>query len=66
MVLFWPDGGASLEAATRYERSFGGAESNFSIALARLGHRARWISRAQLDRAMAPVWPPRQALALGS
>jgi hypothetical protein len=28
--------------------------------------RARWISRAQLDRAMAPVWPPRQALALGS
>jgi hypothetical protein len=27
---------------------------------------ARWISRAQLDRAMAPVWPPRQALALGS
>jgi hypothetical protein len=28
------------------------------------GH-ARWISRAQLERAMAPVWPPRQALALG-
>lgn len=27
--------------------------------------RARWISRAQLDEAMAPVWPPRQALALG-
>jgi hypothetical protein len=28
--------------------------------------RGRWISRAQLDQAMAPVWPPRQALALGS
>jgi hypothetical protein len=28
--------------------------------------RARWISREQLDRAMAPVWPPRQAVALGS
>jgi hypothetical protein len=27
--------------------------------------RARWISRAQLDEAMAPVWPPRQALVLG-
>ncbi|MCA1646957.1 MAG: C39 family peptidase, partial [Chloroflexi bacterium] len=27
--------------------------------------RARWISRAELDQAMAPVWPPRQALALG-
>jgi hypothetical protein len=28
--------------------------------------RARWISRDQLDSAMAPVWPPRQAVALGS
>lgn len=28
--------------------------------------RARWISRDQLDRAMAPVWPPRQAVALGN
>jgi hypothetical protein len=28
--------------------------------------RARWISRAQLDQAMAPVWPPRQAVALGA
>ena len=27
--------------------------------------RARWISRVQLDQAMAPVWPPRQAVALG-
>jgi Peptidase_C39 like family len=28
--------------------------------------RGRWISRAQLDAAMAPVYPPRQALALSS
>jgi hypothetical protein len=28
--------------------------------------RARWISRAQLGEAMAPVFPPRQALALGA
>jgi hypothetical protein len=28
--------------------------------------RARWISRAQLDQAMAPVWPPRQAVVLGA
>src|SRR5947209_15345998 len=45
MVLFWPAQGGSLELATYYERSFGGAESNFCVALARLGHRPRWISR---------------------
>src|ERR687886_179696 len=28
--------------------------------------RARWISRDQLARAMAPTYPPRQALALGA
>jgi hypothetical protein len=28
--------------------------------------RSRWISGEQLDRAMTPVWPPRQAVALGS
>jgi hypothetical protein len=28
--------------------------------------RARWISRDQLDQAMAPTWPPRQALSLGA
>lgn len=45
MVLFWPDEEADLEGARRYERSFGGAESNFAIALSRLGHGVRWISR---------------------
>ncbi len=45
MVLFWPADGAPLEQAATYERSMGGAESNFAIALARLGHAVRWISR---------------------
>lgn len=45
MVLFWPDDGHSLEAAETYARSFGGAESNFAIAVARLGVGVRWISR---------------------
>jgi 2-dehydro-3-deoxygluconokinase len=45
MVLFWPASDASLEEASSYERSFGGAEGNFAIALARLGVDVRWISR---------------------
>lgn len=45
MVLFWPSDGGRLESASSYDRSFGGAESNCAIALARLGHRPRWISR---------------------
>jgi 2-dehydro-3-deoxygluconokinase len=45
MVLLWPAGMDSLEEAALFERSFGGAEANVAIALARLGHRARWISR---------------------
>ena len=45
MVLFWPDDGRGLETADRYARSFGGAESNFAIAVARLGVGVRWISR---------------------
>lgn len=45
MVLFWPVGGRGLDSASRFGRSIGGAESNVSIALARLGHTPRWISR---------------------
>ncbi len=45
MVLLWPTGDEILENAVTYARSFGGAESNVCIALARLGHRPRWISR---------------------
>jgi len=49
MVLFWPRAGESLAEAAMYERSFGGAESNAAIALARLGHTPRWISRLGAD-----------------
>ena len=45
MVLFWPADGAPLDEATHWESSLGGAESNVAVALARLGHPARWISR---------------------
>jgi len=45
MVLFWPADGAPLDAASHWDSSLGGAESNFALALARLGHRTRWISR---------------------
>jgi len=45
MVLFWPADGAPLDAASHWESSLGGAESNFAVALARLGRPTRWISR---------------------
>ncbi|KHF38739.1 sugar kinase [Halalkalibacter okhensis] len=43
MVLFTPHNG-QLRYASQYVRSFGGAESNVSIGLSRLGHQAGWIS----------------------
>ena len=49
MVLFWPDAGAPLERADLFHRTIGGAESNLSIALARLGHRVLWVSRVGDD-----------------
>jgi len=49
MVLLWPAGDETLDDAATYERSFGGAESNLAIALARLGLRPRWISRLGAD-----------------
>ncbi len=45
MVLFWPADGAPLDVAAHWDSSLGGAESNFAVALARLGHPTRWISR---------------------
>jgi len=45
MALFWAEDDAGLERATLYRRSFAGAESNVCVALARLEHRSRWISR---------------------
>lgn len=45
MVLFTAESDGRLRYATRFERSCGGAESNFAIAFARLGLRAGWVSR---------------------
>ncbi|NBI28837.1 sugar kinase [Chengkuizengella marina] len=49
MGLFTPSGDKTLETATQYCRSFGGAESNVAIGLARLGHSVGWFSRLGQD-----------------
>ncbi|MBU8908953.1 sugar kinase [Desertibacillus haloalkaliphilus] len=55
MVLFTPESQGPMRYAQTYTRKFGGAESNFAIGLARLGHEAGWISRVgddELGKAM--------------
>ncbi len=49
MVVLAPDGGGSLEDAARLTVGVGGAESNVAAGLARLGHRAAWVSRVGDD-----------------
>ncbi|MDP5272619.1 sugar kinase [Chengkuizengella axinellae] len=49
MGLFTPPSDKTLETATQYFRSFGGAESNVAIGLARLGHSVGWFSRLGHD-----------------
>lgn len=49
MVLFTPDSTGLMRYANTFSRKFGGAESNFSIGLTRLGHQAGWISRVGDD-----------------
>lgn len=49
MGLLMPEGAAGIEHAHRFEKSFGGAESNAAIGLARLGHRVGWFSRLGHD-----------------
>ncbi|MEU2789444.1 sugar kinase [Streptomyces sp. NPDC007100] len=49
MVTFMPAGPGRLADVTTFERGIGGAESNVACALARTGHRARWISRVGTD-----------------
>jgi 2-dehydro-3-deoxygluconokinase len=49
MVLLAPTEAAGLEASGSYQASIGGAESNCSIGLARLGHTVCWVSRLGLD-----------------
>ncbi|SDH66917.1 sugar kinase [Alteribacillus bidgolensis] len=45
MVLMNPDQALPLDYATSFQKQIGGAESNFSVALSRLGHRCGWISQ---------------------
>ncbi len=49
MALFTATKKTSLGQASLFKRDFGGAESNFAIALARLGFKASWYSRLGAD-----------------
>jgi 2-dehydro-3-deoxygluconokinase len=49
MVLCAPAERASLEYASAYHTSIGGAESNAAVGLTRLGHSVCWVSRIGRD-----------------
>lgn len=49
MALLLPDSGKGLEYSAKLEQSFGGAETNVAIGLARLGHRVGWFGRLGSD-----------------
>ncbi|MBQ4897647.1 sugar kinase [Paenibacillus sp. Marseille-P2973] len=49
MALLIAEGGKGLEYARSLEPSFGGAESNVAIGLARLGHASGWCGRLGND-----------------
>ncbi|WAH38031.1 sugar kinase [Alicyclobacillus dauci] len=49
MVLLTPDDSGSLEQAVTFTKHLAGAESNVSIALARLGHHVSWLSKVGAD-----------------
>ncbi|WP_435846227.1 sugar kinase [Streptomyces diacarni] len=49
MVTFLPSRPGPLADVPSFERTIGGAESNVACALARAGHRARWVSRVGTD-----------------
>lgn len=49
MVLFTPMKTGPLRYVGQFEKTVGGAESNFAIALTRLGHSVSWISRLGND-----------------
>lgn len=49
MVLFNPDEKGPLRHIHRFSKSIAGAESNVSIALARLGHQVGWFSKLGAD-----------------
>ncbi|GGR16476.1 sugar kinase [Streptomyces netropsis] len=49
MVTFRPSGPGRLADVPSFDRGIGGAESNVACALARAGHRTRWVSRVGAD-----------------
>lgn len=49
MALMTPSSSKGIEFSPQLETSFGGAESNVAIGLARLGHRAGWFGRLGKD-----------------
>lgn len=49
MVLFTPESEGPMKYATTFTKRFGGAESNFSIGLTRLGCSSGWISSVGND-----------------
>lgn len=49
MLLFTPNTEGHMRYASNFSRRFGGAESNVAIGLAKLEHRAGWISRVGDD-----------------
>lgn len=49
MALLIAEGGKGLEYASDLKPSFGGAESNVAIGLARLGHASGWCGRLGND-----------------
>ncbi len=49
MILLNPEEEGSLKYVTRFIKQLGGAESNFAIALSRLGIKVGWISRLGKD-----------------
>lgn len=49
MILMNPESSGPLKYINRFTKQIGGAESNFSIGVVRLGHSAGWISRVGDD-----------------
>jgi 2-dehydro-3-deoxygluconokinase len=49
MALMYPEGSRGLGTSGKLEQSFGGAESNVAIGLARLGCRVGWFSKVGDD-----------------
>ncbi|KIL40497.1 2-dehydro-3-deoxygluconokinase [Gordoniibacillus kamchatkensis] len=49
MALMTPVNTKGIEYSGEFTKSFGGAESNFAIAVSRLGHRSGWFGRLGKD-----------------